>query len=76
LSDDAPPAWMLERHPEIVAIREAHAQHQRGEPITARCMHCDKTLTITRVLDAITTSCPCGKTAERLRLAKSDERPG
>jgi hypothetical protein len=70
--DDAdPPDWLLKRHPELVAIHEAYAQHRRGEPITARCMHCDGLLVIVRVLDAITTSCPCGKTFERLRLAPS-----
>lgn len=66
---DGAPAWLLERHPELVAVHAALAQHGRGEPITAVCPSCGTPIEVTEVeaTGTLVVACQTGDTHVRFR---------
>lgn len=67
--DDGAPAWLLERHPELVAVHAALAQHARSEPVTAICPTCGSVLEVVEVeaTGSLVVACKTGDTHVRFR---------
>lgn len=72
--DDALPPSLLARLPELDAVGEALHQHRRGEPVTARCHVCDRTLEVVEVPEAGVLVVACAEKHVRFRARRTPER--
>jgi hypothetical protein len=75
MSEPEIPDEILRKHPELVPVGQALAQHRRGQQITATCPKCSQILEVTEVDATKTTvvACPSGHTLYR---SKHEPRPG
>jgi hypothetical protein len=53
--------------PEGKATMTALMQHTAKLPITARCIHCGKLMSVTDHGTAWTVSCPCGRSKDTMK---------
>jgi hypothetical protein len=75
LVKDEIPAAILMKHPELSSVAQALDEHRRGAPITAACMKCGHTLSVSvvAVTGATVVACPEGHTSYRSKQLKEDD---